>query len=853
MEKVKGPVSIGIHRGAVAILGPGIAEALKSLNVHSELGETFLHVTLLTPQEHEQLCKPPLQDLTVSLDQVYLLKPRKYTGGVRFAPVIWNHGNSWRSSNGLAPKAFHVTLSENNDHSLDKSIGTHLRTTATLENCTAQAAEMGIAAMDHLCVSISELSYESAHVAAEMITKFPSMSRGYLRLATASSSDRPKLACLAYAQAVAADDSLLKGVAQRLKKLSSLASYGETLSAAERDSIPPHLLSHLLKPWPKMLHAALHDHLWTAVAESRSRFWLDDYEMPRFFSWLYPGRVAGMSTPRWDQDIDILVQLGFTHVLSLTAESPLDPDWFRFKPIKHVPLPIEDYNHPTLAEMDTVLCSIEEGGTWLIHCGAGKGRAGTVLACLIAIFGSDEEEGRGAEPRMDARTAINTLRRMRPGSIENARQEAFVTAFVSHRWKSLNSSVAAEPVTDLQVRLAEGVTKHYLSDTAGVSLLFMIGKPGSGKSWLSQAISKRRGNVIVVSQDDTSKSTCEKEIGLHRRDGTLVIVDRCNPSAEDRRKWSDLATFECKRRVAVFFDYDAALCLQRIDRRCGHPVIRAGRGGNALEQFRKRMETPELSEGYDAVLTITSFRAANQALEVLTSSPPLVKFPRTPHLYHTGAATSDDLLAENVGNVIVGNLVVEEKIDGANFAFSLDSFGGIRCQNRSHWVNHQDHPQFRPLSAWLDNHGAALHQILHRDENFPERYILYGEWAVATHSVHYTMLPSQFLAFDLYDRLNDCFASRSRLDLLLRGTGIAQVPLIGAFTMLTKAEILGWCQEKSLFGKEKREGVYIRFEDDAKMLTTARTKVVRADFLAGNEHWGKAALKYNGVGPPSVP
>ena len=35
----------------------------------------------------------------------------------------------------------------------------------------------------------------------------------------------------------------------------------------------------------------------------------------------------------------------------------------------------------------------ERGGTCLIHCGGGKGRAGTVVACLLLQFGGKEWEG----------------------------------------------------------------------------------------------------------------------------------------------------------------------------------------------------------------------------------------------------------------------------------------------------------------------------------------------------------------------------------------------------------------------------------------------------------------------------
>jgi ADP-ribosyl-[dinitrogen reductase] hydrolase len=54
----------------------------------------------------------------------------------------------------------------------------------------------------------------------------------------------------------------------------------------------------------------------------------------------------------------------------------------------------------------------------VIHCRGGLGRAGTLAACVLRSEG------------VPARAAIARVRSARPGSIENAAQEAFVAAFV---------------------------------------------------------------------------------------------------------------------------------------------------------------------------------------------------------------------------------------------------------------------------------------------------------------------------------------------------------------------------------------------------------------------------------------
>lgn len=70
-----------------------------------------------------------------------------------------------------------------------------------------------------------------------------------------------------------------------------------------------------------------------------------------------------------------------------------------------------------------------EGACVLVHCGGGKGRAGTLAACCLAMWGSDPPPDLAAErPVLSAQEAIRVVRDLRPGSIETQEQEAFVQA-----------------------------------------------------------------------------------------------------------------------------------------------------------------------------------------------------------------------------------------------------------------------------------------------------------------------------------------------------------------------------------------------------------------------------------------
>ena len=254
-----------------------------------------------------------------------------------------------------------------------------------------------------------------------------------------------------------------------------------------------------------------------------------------------------------------------------------------------------------------------------------------------------------------------------------------------------------------------------------------------------------------------------------------------------------------------------------------------------------------------------SFDACAELVALLSPPLALFKFPRTAHLLNLGAATEDDIVQPTSSAFSASiftpesQIVITEKIDGANLGVSLDSSGRILIQNRAHWVNSKTHFQFKKLDIWVEKHREVLTQILGVDSSFPERYILFGEWMVCVHSIKYTRLPSRFLAFDLYDRSRKVFVSRDVLEARLERTGISIVPTImrikgqpqeGAGPVMpSDEELQGMVQQPSRFYDGGVEGVYVKIEKGG--VVVGRGKVVRADFIVGNEHWTRGSLELN--------
>lgn len=224
------------------------------------------------------------------------------------------------------------------------------------------------------------------------------------------------------------------------------------------------------------------------------------------------------------------------------------------------------------------------------------------------------------------------------------------------------------------------------------------------------------------------------------------------------------------------------------------------------------------------------------------------RFPRTPHLVwlSPGDPRADKLLAPSETEAFLsGDVVVEEKIDGANLGFSVDESGVLRAQNRGSYID-IDEPQgqWKPLKRWLSTRRFGLLDALSPD------LILYGEWCYAVHSVRYSRLPDWFLAFDVFDKATHEFWSADRRNELCRTLGVQVVPELGR-GRFGLDELKGMLSNSTVTDGPA-EGLYVRREEDGLMVE--RGKIVRAEFVQTiEEHWSKRGIEANRVDPSSAP
>lgn len=179
----------------------------------------------------------------------------------------------------------------------------------------------------------------------------------------------------------------------------------------------------------------------------------------------------------------------------------------------------------------------------------------------------------------------------------------------------------------------------------------------------------------------------------------------------------------------------------------------------------------------------------------MAESEELFKFPRTKHLFDAGGqgVSRDDLIMDageeslfytRRGAQLPATVIIEEKVDGANLGISIGLDMKLSVQNRSHYVNSKTHKQFSCLDRWLDDHSAALFEVLE-----PGRHVLFGEWLYAKHSIYYTQLPGYFMAFDIFDKHESKFYSTRMRNEKLESTGIPVVREIAQTTLLGRQEV----------------------------------------------------------------
>lgn len=253
----------------------------------------------------------------------------------------------------------------------------------------------------------------------------------------------------------------------------------------------------------------------------------------------------------------------------------------------------------------------------------------------------------------------------------------------------------------------------------------------------------------------------------------------------------------------------------------------------------------------------------------------ILKYPRTPHLAGSRLQAGDQDDSVPYEALEGRHIVVEEKLDGANAALSFSGDGRLLLQSRGHYLQLEQmggrERQFNAYKQWAQAHEAALMELL------DDRYLMYGEWLYAKHSVFYDALPHWFAEFDIWDRQQACFLDTPARHALLAGVPVVSVPVLysgaapgrmsdllamigpslarsaqwrASFEQVVQRQRydldLCWRQTDP---SDHAEGLYIKVEEGGR--TVARYKYVRSDFvqviLNSGSHHSERPIVPNGL------
>ena len=140
---------------------------------------------------------------------------------------------------------------------------------------------------------------------------------------------------------------------------------------------------------------------------------------PDRFSWLIKNKLAGSAIPTSIDEVHWIMDQGIKSIVTI-REEPLNDDWV--KDVNYLHIISNDMGVPEfdmlIQAVDFIHRRLTHNEPVLVHCLAGLGRTGTILACYLI-----------KHQNMSADESIQKVREERPGSIQSYPQEEIIFQF----------------------------------------------------------------------------------------------------------------------------------------------------------------------------------------------------------------------------------------------------------------------------------------------------------------------------------------------------------------------------------------------------------------------------------------
>ena len=215
----------------------------------------------------------------------------------------------------------------------------------------------------------------------------------------------------------------------------------------------------------------------------------------------------------------------------------------------------------------------------------------------------------------------------------------------------------------------------------------------------------------------------------------------------------------------------------------------------------------------------------------------LPDFPRTRYLPHKAFTIDTASIANDKDADIVfstDQITIEEKVDGANTGMILFE-GNPIIRNRNHLLNKAfiqrktaAKMQFASIHNWFYSNVDKFEAV---NEALGFEASIYGEWMFAVHGIEYMTLPDLWIPYDIYDWQGDKYLPSIISRKVLQEAGFNVPALVHEGKIKSYEQLEAFCNEKSAWSDDKREGIYIKVNNKDKLIE--RFKMVREGFVQG--------------------